>query len=232
MAACHDQVRKGGLEGGSVKYLIVAEAYRDLEQASGRLVLIERMAELVPQTPAELLPTVCYLCQGQIAPEFAGIDLGLAEKMAIRALAAATGTETAQVAAYVRPGELHQAFSFDLLAQPWEAAAFRGATEAALRASAAVGGTLAWTLNNHDVHRAVSRYGLRPREHSHAADPMGATLRVMAHENRDMRMSEAEKKAAGLPPKLTVPMIVFFLPILFVVILGPAAIRVFWMMDN
>jgi tight adherence protein C len=56
--------------------------------------------------------------------------------------------------------------------------------------------------------------------------PLGATLRVLAQENRDMRMSEAEKKAAGLPPKLTVPMIVFFLPVLFVVILGPAAIRV------
>ena len=55
---------------------------------------------------------------------------------------------------------------------------------------------------------------------------LGQTLRVMAQENRDMRMSEAEKKAAGLPPKLTVPMILFFLPVLFVVILGPAAIRV------
>jgi tight adherence protein C len=56
--------------------------------------------------------------------------------------------------------------------------------------------------------------------------PLGATMRVLAQENRDMRMSEAEKKAAGLPPKLTVPMILFFLPVLFVVILGPAAIRV------
>jgi tight adherence protein C len=56
--------------------------------------------------------------------------------------------------------------------------------------------------------------------------PLGQTLRVMAQENRDMRMMEAEKKAAGLPPKLTVPMILFFLPALFVVILGPAAIRV------
>ena len=56
--------------------------------------------------------------------------------------------------------------------------------------------------------------------------PLATTLRVLAQENRDMRMSEAEKKAAGLPPKLTVPMIVFFLPVLFVVILGPAAIRV------
>jgi tight adherence protein C len=59
--------------------------------------------------------------------------------------------------------------------------------------------------------------------------PMAQTLRVMAQENRDMRMSEAEKKAAGLPPKLTVPMILFFLPVLFVVILGPAAIRVMQM---
>jgi tight adherence protein C len=56
--------------------------------------------------------------------------------------------------------------------------------------------------------------------------PLGQTLRVMAQENRDMRMMEAEKKAAGLPPKLTVPMILFFLPVLFIVILGPAAIRV------
>jgi tight adherence protein C len=56
--------------------------------------------------------------------------------------------------------------------------------------------------------------------------PLGATMRVLSQESRDMRMAEAEKKAAGLPPKLTVPMIVFFLPVLFVVILGPAAIRV------
>ena len=56
--------------------------------------------------------------------------------------------------------------------------------------------------------------------------PLAQTLRVMAQENRDMRMSEAEKRAAALPPKLTVPMILFFLPVLFVVILGPAAIKV------
>ncbi|MBL4757046.1 MAG: type II secretion system F family protein [Rhizobiales bacterium] len=55
--------------------------------------------------------------------------------------------------------------------------------------------------------------------------PVGQALRVMAQENRDERMSLAEKKAAGLPPKLTVPMILFFLPVLFVVILGPAALR-------
>jgi tight adherence protein C len=58
--------------------------------------------------------------------------------------------------------------------------------------------------------------------------PMATALRVLAQENRDMRMSEAEKKAAGLPPKLTVPMILFFLPVLFVVILGPAIIKIVW----
>src|SRR6202022_1244947 len=56
--------------------------------------------------------------------------------------------------------------------------------------------------------------------------PLGQSLRVMAQENRDMRMNEAEKKAAALPPKLTVPMIVFFLPCLFIVILGPSYIKV------
>lgn len=54
--------------------------------------------------------------------------------------------------------------------------------------------------------------------------PLGHALRVMASENRDLRMQAAEKKAAALPPKLTVPMILFFLPVLFVVILGPGVL--------
>jgi hypothetical protein len=51
-----------------VKYEVVAQAYRDLEQASGRLMLIDRLAALLAGTPQELLPTVCYLCQGLVAP--------------------------------------------------------------------------------------------------------------------------------------------------------------------
>jgi tight adherence protein C len=56
--------------------------------------------------------------------------------------------------------------------------------------------------------------------------PLGRALRVAAQENRELRMVAAEKKAAALPAQLTVPMIIFFLPCLFVVILGPAAMRV------
>jgi tight adherence protein C len=56
--------------------------------------------------------------------------------------------------------------------------------------------------------------------------PLGAALRVMAKENRELRLSAAEKKAAALPAKLTVPMILFFLPVLFIVILTPAIINI------
>ena len=93
-----------------MRYLIVAEAYRDLEQASGRLALVDRLAALLAQTPAGLLPEVCYLCQGLIAPEFAGVDLGLAEKLAVRAVSAATGADPGQVATLLREtGDLGQA---------------------------------------------------------------------------------------------------------------------------
>jgi tight adherence protein C len=61
--------------------------------------------------------------------------------------------------------------------------------------------------------------------------PLGQALRVLAQENRDARMQEAERKAAALPPKLTVPMIMFFLPVIFVIILGPSAIQVLELRD-
>jgi tight adherence protein C len=56
--------------------------------------------------------------------------------------------------------------------------------------------------------------------------PLGDALRAMSKENREMRMAAAEKKAAALPAKLTVPMILFFLPVLFLVVLGPAYIKI------
>jgi DNA ligase 1 len=106
----HPQIRCRVGEDGGVKYEVVAEAYRDLEQASGRLMLIERLASLLAQTPQELLPTVCYLCQGLVAPEFAAVDLGLAEKLAMRSVATATGVEQGDVVAAVREaGDLGQA---------------------------------------------------------------------------------------------------------------------------
>ncbi|PHS41946.1 MAG: type II secretion system protein [Robiginitomaculum sp.] len=76
--------------------------------------------------------------------------------------------------------------------------------------------------NNHAGIRAVSTALIQSERYG---TPLGSTLRIMADENRQMRVLAAEKKAAALPAKLTVPMIVFFLPVLFIVILTPAGMR-------
>lgn len=76
--------------------------------------------------------------------------------------------------------------------------------------------------NNHVGIRSVATAMIQAERYG---TPLGETLRTLANENRQMRMMEAEKKAASLPAKLTVPMIVFFLPVLFIVILTPAAMR-------
>ena len=74
-----------------------------------------------------------------------------------------------------------------------------------------------------DIVKAVTQALIQAERYG---TPIAAALRVLAQEGRDERMNEAEKKAAALPPKLTVPMILFFLPVLIAVILGPAGIQV------
>ncbi|CDN56663.1 Flp pilus assembly protein TadC [Neorhizobium galegae bv. officinalis bv. officinalis str. HAMBI 1141] len=74
-----------------------------------------------------------------------------------------------------------------------------------------------------DIVRAVTQALIQAERYG---TPIASALRVLAQEGRDERMNEAEKKAAALPPKLTVPMILFFLPVLIAVILGPAGIQV------
>jgi tight adherence protein C len=76
---------------------------------------------------------------------------------------------------------------------------------------------------NHPGIRSVTMAMIQAEKYG---TPLGVALRTMAKENRELRMSAAEKKAAQLPAQLTVPMIVFFLPVLFIVIIGPAVIKV------
>ncbi len=77
--------------------------------------------------------------------------------------------------------------------------------------------------NNHPGVKAVATAMTQAETYG---TPLASALRVMAKENRELRLSAAEKKAAALPAQLTVPMIVFFPPVLFVVILGPAIINI------
>lgn len=76
--------------------------------------------------------------------------------------------------------------------------------------------------NNHPGVKAVATAMIQAERYG---TPLGSALRTMAKENRELRIAAAEKTAAQLPAKLTVPMIVFFLPVLFVVILGPSIMR-------
>jgi alpha-glucosidase len=66
----------------------------------------------------------------------------------------------AETGEYIRSGRLHQVFYFDLMLQSWDARAFRASIDATVASVPVPGGVATWTLNNHDVHRAVSRYGL------------------------------------------------------------------------
>jgi DNA ligase 1 len=102
-----------------VRYEIVAAACSDLERTTGRLALTERLTRLLAQTPPDLLPTVCYLSQGLIAPAYAGVDLGVAEKLAVRALATAIDATPEAVAEEIRrTGDLGQAGEQLKSAQP------------------------------------------------------------------------------------------------------------------
>ncbi len=85
-----------------MRYEIVAEAYRDLEAASARLELIDRLASLFRETPDELLPRVALLCEGKIAPDFAGVEIGLAVKLAARSVAMAAGSSAEEVLSSAR----------------------------------------------------------------------------------------------------------------------------------
>lgn len=76
---------------------------------------------------------------------------------------------------------------------------------------------------NHDGIKSVCTAMIQAEKYG---TPLGQALRVMAKENRDLRLSAAEKKGAALPAQLTVPMIIFFLPVLFLVILGPAGLKI------
>jgi tight adherence protein C len=81
-------------------------------------------------------------------------------------------------------------------------------------------------------HSGVKAVATALNQAEHYGTPMGQALRVTAQENREMRMANAEKKAAALPAKLTVPMILFFLPCLFVIILGPAVMKIMHTMHH
>ncbi|HYB75365.1 MAG TPA: ATP-dependent DNA ligase [Nitrososphaerales archaeon] len=91
-------------------YATVAEAYNRLESISGRNEMAEVMATLLKSTPKDELGKLAYLTQGKLRPDYEGVELGLAEKLALRAISAASGLPSATVyQSYIKAGDIGSA---------------------------------------------------------------------------------------------------------------------------
>ena len=80
-----------------MKYALIAEAYEKIEATTKRLEMTDYLVDLLKQTPEELIDKVVYLTQGRLYPDFAGIEIGIAEKLALRAVARATGYSEGEI---------------------------------------------------------------------------------------------------------------------------------------
>lgn len=104
------EIRPGGCGWGQLEYSEVAEKYAELEGISGRNEMTRVLAELLEHTPKSELPLLVYMTQGKLRPDYEGVELGLAEKLALRALVSASGLSQEKVySTYVKLGDLGSA---------------------------------------------------------------------------------------------------------------------------
>jgi alpha-glucosidase len=108
-------------------------------------------------------------------------------------------SDPARVADYVRPDELHLAFNFTLLWQPWEAAAMRTAIDATLDALRPLGATPTWVLENHDVVRSATRYGNGRRARAAALLLLALPGTIFLYQGQELGLDEVD-----LPDELRV----------------------------
>src|SRR5271169_6966267 len=93
-----------------MKYSLVAEYFERLEATSGRLEMTDILSALFKATPKTDLPILAYLMQGKLRPDYEGVELGVAEKLALRALATASGKTAQEVKdAYIKAGDIGSA---------------------------------------------------------------------------------------------------------------------------
>jgi len=82
-----------------MKYVLMADAYEKIESTTKRLEMTDYLVEFLKKTPKTVIDKVAYLTQGKLYPDFVGIEIGVAEKLAIRAIAKATGISETQIEA-------------------------------------------------------------------------------------------------------------------------------------
>jgi len=80
-----------------LRYAVIAEAYEKIEATTKRLEMIDLLVDLLKNTPKEIINKVVYLTQGKIYPDFVSLEIGVAEKLAIKALARASGIKESEI---------------------------------------------------------------------------------------------------------------------------------------
>jgi DNA ligase-1 len=80
-----------------LQYAVIADAYEKIEATTKRLEMTDLLVSLLTSTPKELIDKVAYLTQGRIYPDFVGIEIGVAEKLATKALARASGRRETEI---------------------------------------------------------------------------------------------------------------------------------------
>lgn len=80
-----------------MRYSVIADAYERIEATTKRLEMTDLLVDLLKNTPRDVIDKVAYLTQGRIYPDFVGVEIGVAEKLAIKALARASGTRESEI---------------------------------------------------------------------------------------------------------------------------------------
>jgi DNA ligase-1 len=80
-----------------LNYAVIADAYEKIEATTKRLEMTDLLVDLLKNTPKDVIAKVVYLTQGKIYPDFVGLEIGVAEKLAIKALARASGTRESEI---------------------------------------------------------------------------------------------------------------------------------------
>jgi len=80
-----------------LRYAVIAEAYEKIESTTKRLEMTDLLVDLLKNTPKDIIDKVVYLTQGKIYPDFISLEIGVAEKLAIKALARASGRKESEI---------------------------------------------------------------------------------------------------------------------------------------
>ncbi|MCJ7699368.1 ATP-dependent DNA ligase, partial [Candidatus Bathyarchaeota archaeon] len=85
-----------------MQYVVIADAYEKIESTTKRLEMTDLLVALLKNTSRDVIDKVVYLTQGKLYPDFEGVEIGVAEKLAVKALSRASGVKESEIEESVR----------------------------------------------------------------------------------------------------------------------------------